>query len=111
MKKLWLNAFTASLILGAVSFSAGVQAGDHHRGGHGNGRGHGHHGYEGHGRGHDDRGDRHERHCDNGRRYHHVAWHDYRPVYRPVYYSPTPIYRERDRYYDDDIHGSITVGF
>jgi hypothetical protein len=106
MKKLWLNALTASLILGAVSISAGAQAGDHHRD--------------------HDRHDRHHyshhRHHDNwhGHRGHgYVAVREYRPVYyrpAPVYYRPAryysePVYRERVGYRDDVIHGSITVGF
>lgn len=103
MKKLWLSTLTASLILGAVSFSAGVQAGDRH--------------------GRDDWHDRHEyrhdRHCDDWRGgYNRVAYREYRPVYYrpvPVYYRPAryysePVYRERVRY-DNDIHGSISVGF
>ena len=102
MKKLWLSTLTASLILGAVSFSAGVQARDHYD----RDDWHGHREY------------RHERHCDDWRGGYRVAYRDYRPVYyrpapvvyyRPEYY-PAPVYRERVRY-DNDIHGSISIGF
>ena len=111
MKKLWLNALTASLILGAVSISAGAQAGDYYRG-------------------HDDR---HE-HREYARDYRHNDWHgyggyrqvayrEYRPVYyrsAPVYYGPTyyspvsyypaPVYG-RVGYGGNGVHGSISVGF
>ena len=107
MKKLWLSTLTASLIVGAVSFSAGAQAGDH-------------------GRDHDGWHDRHEwrehgrdRYCDDWRGGYHVAYRDYRPVYyrpAPVYYRPAryysePVYRERGGYYDDGVHATISVGF
>lgn len=102
MKKLWLSTLTASLILGAVSFSAGVQARDRHD----RDDWHGHREY------------RHERHCDDWRGGYRVAYREYRPVYyrpAPVYYRaesyyPEPVYRERVRY-DNDIHGSISIGF
>jgi hypothetical protein len=109
MKKLWLNALSASLILGAVSFSAGAHAGDHYRD-------------------HDGWRDRHEhgRYCDDYGRghyrggYYRPAWREYRPVYyrpapvyyRPAEYYPAPVvYRERGDYYDDGVHATISVGF
>lgn len=104
MKK--LCALAASLIIGAVSF--GAQAGDRHHG-------------------HDRDDDRHYSHHHDGRHDHdrrgYVAYREYRPVYyrpapvvyyRPVRYYSEPVYRERVRYRDyrdNDIHGSITVGF
>lgn len=104
MKK--LCALAASLIIGAAS--VGAQAGDRHRG-HDHGHGHGN--------------SRHySRDCDDGRGHdrRHVAFREYRPVhyhavpvyYQPVrYYSHEPVYRERVRYRDNDVHGSITIGF
>lgn len=106
MKK--LCALAASLIIGVASF--GAQAGDRHRGDndHDHGRHYGH--YE---------RDRHDWHGHD--RYRHVTYNSYRPVYyrpAPVYYQPVryyavePVYRDRVRYYgDNDIHGSISVGF
>ncbi|HSB96336.1 MAG TPA: hypothetical protein VLC91_07815 [Spongiibacteraceae bacterium] len=109
MKKLWLNALTASLLLGAVSISAGAQAGDHYRG-HDDRRDHGEH-YRHYDRHHDDW------HGHGG--YRQVVYREYRPVYyrpapvyyRPVSYYPEPVYGARVGYGGGDIHGSISVGF
>lgn len=106
MKK--LCALAASLIIGAASF--GAQAGDRHGG-------HDHDRYDGrHNARHYDRDDWRGRD-----RHRHVVVREYRNVYyqpvpvyhRPVrYYAAEPYYGERVRYYrDDDVHGSITVGF
>lgn len=103
MKKLWLSAIAATCLLaGSVA-----NAGDHWRGDHDNGW---HRGW-----------DRHEyRHCDDERGhwrrggYREVYYRPERVYYAPVrYYEPAPVYRERVGYrgYDNDIHGSISVGF
>jgi ABC-type Zn2+ transport system substrate-binding protein/surface adhesin len=98
-----LCALAASLIIGAASF--GAQAGDRHRGHHDHGNNHRH--YErdhGHWRDHDHR-------RVTIREYRPVYYHAV-PVYQPVrYYSREPVYRERVRYRDNDVHGSITIGF
>lgn len=104
MKKLWLSAITAACLLAGTA----AHAGDHGRGGHDNGW---HRGWDNH---------REYRHCDDDRwerrHYSRGYEHDYyRPVVysRPVYYS-RPAYYGRPsygRYYDDDIHGSISVNF
>lgn len=102
MKK--LCALAVSLIIGVASF--GAQAGDRHRGHHDHGKSH----------------RNYSRDCDDWRGHdrRHVAFREYRPVYYqpvPVYYQPVryhshePVYRERVRYRDNDVHGSITIGF
>ncbi len=102
MKKLWLSAMATACILAGSA----AHAGDHWRGDHDNGW---HRGW-----------DRHDyRRCDDdrGRHAHYRGYREvyYRPV--PVYYGdryyPRPVSYERRGYreYDNDIHGSITVGF
>jgi len=105
MKKLWLSAIAAAFMLAGNA----AQAGDH--------RGHDHY---------RDRGYSEYRRCDRDWDRHdygrHNGWSRSRPVYygrpvvyeRPIYYS-RPVVYERGyreyRRYDDDIHGSITIGF
>ncbi len=111
MKKFWLTALTAScLLMGSVA-----HAGDHYRD-------------------HGDRGDRGGRggyeHYDHGRDRDwggrrgwapppRAEWYGYRPIYRPIGYSPVyyppapvyygpPVYRGYDR---GDVHAVISVGF
>lgn len=104
MKK--LCALAVSLIIGAASF--GAQAGDRHRDRHDHGNSH----------------RNYSRDCDDWRGHdrRHVAFREYRPVHYHavpvVYYEPVryrsyePVYRERVRYRgDNDIHGSISIGF
>jgi hypothetical protein len=106
MKKLWLNALTASLLLGAVSISAGAQAGDHYRD------------RDDH-REYDRHYDRHHGDWRGHDSYRQVVYREYRPVYyrpapvyyRPVDYYPAPVYGARVGYHGGDIHGSISVGF
>lgn len=103
MKKLWLSAMaTACILAGSAAY-----AGDYGHRDHDHGR---HRGW-----------DRHEHrhyHDDHRHRSHYRG-------YREVYYRPVPVYYGPDRYYsrpvsyerrgyreyDNDIHGSITVGF
>lgn len=101
MKKLWLSAFAAACLLAGTA----AHAGDHWRGDHDNGH---HRGW-----------DRHDdRHYDDWRRprYREIREVYYRPApvyYRPARYYPEPVYYERRGYrgYDNDIHGSISIGF
>jgi hypothetical protein len=102
MKKLWLSAIAAAFMVAGTA----AHAGDH---------GHGHRDY-----------DRHDRYEDRGYRHHHDGYWGrphyreirevyYRPTevyYRPARYYPEPVYYERrGRSYDNDIHGTISVGF
>lgn len=105
MKALWLSALTAALLL----LGNAAHAGDHHRGGDWD-RGH-HNGWDRH-----DHYDRRGRDCDEWGRYRSGGWGQHRDVYyRPVYYSPAPVYYGRVRGYDrrdeGEIHGSIRIGF
>jgi hypothetical protein len=102
MKKLWLSAMAAACLMAGTA----AHAGDHWRGNHDNGW---HRGW-----------DRHDyRRCDDDwRRPHYSESREvyYRPTqvyYRPARYYPEPVYYERRGYrgYDNDIHGSISVGF
>ncbi|MDB6062698.1 MAG: hypothetical protein JWM78_2801 [Verrucomicrobiaceae bacterium] len=104
MKKLWLSAVAATCLLAGSM----AHAGDHWRGDHD---------------GRDHRGwDRHDDRRYDGDRWRHSDWRGYREsyyrpaevYYRPVrYYYPAPVYYERygRRGYDNDIHGTISVGF
>jgi len=112
MKKLWLNALTASLLLGAVSLSAGAQAGDHDRD-------HDRHDHREYNRHYDHHYDRHYDDWRGHGGYRQVVYREYRPVYyrpAPVYYAPVsyypvPAYGAHVGYRGGDIHGSISVGF